>query len=325
MVAEAAEVSRTVASMALNGKPGVAAQARARVQAAAQRLGYEPDPIALELRTRRSPVIGLLVCNIANPYFNDILSGMQQVGTPRGIVVITMDSGHSEDVERRHIRYLVSRRVSGLAIAPVGEAAAVEEWRPMGDSPPVVLLNSSMKARSGIDHVAPDPQAVDLAFEHLWGLGHRLIGFLSAPHSLASDRDRLHHYRELCRRHGVPELTLHTELNPAAIESRIVAAFDEPEPPTAVITNSDWSAQHVYLALRSRGLEPGRDLSVVGHDDLTSSALLWPPLTTIAVDRTALGAEAMNRLLGDAAGDYLAPVRLIERGSTRPPAGTGSG
>ncbi|MFT4216434.1 MAG: LacI family DNA-binding transcriptional regulator [Micropruina sp.] len=320
MVALAAEMSVAQTSMALNGKPGVAPETRARVLAAARRLGYVPDPIAQELRTGRSAVLALVVRNVANPYFNDILSGMQAAALDHGVAVIMMDSDYSEDHERRHIRYLLSRRVCGLAIAPVGVAAAVEEWRAAQPASPVVLLNSSVRPKGGMDRIAPDPRAVDLAFDHLWGLGHRRIGFLSAPHSLMSDRDRLNRYLGRCRKHRVAPTTLHTELREAAITSRLLDALADPlERPTAVITNSDWSAHYVYRAARSCGLEIGRDLSVVGHDDLTSSELLAPALTTLRLDRRAIGAEVVHHLRGVHTGDHLAPVELVVRDSSGPP------
>lgn len=320
MVARAADVSMTQTSMALNGKPGVATETRARVLAVARELGYVPDPIAQELRTGRSAVLALVVRNVVNPYFNDVLSGMQAAALEHGVAVMMMDSDYSEDHERRHIRYLLSRRVSGLAIAPVGVAAAVEEWRSAQPDAPVVLLNSSVQPKGGMDHVAPDPRAVDLAFDHLWQLGHRRIGFLSAPRSLMSDRDRLDRYQARCRKYGVPALTLHTELREAAITSRLLDALADPiDRPSAVITNSDWSAHYVYRAARASGLEIGRDLSVVGHDDLTSSELLAPALTTLRLDRRAIGAEVVHHLRGVRAGDHLAPVELVVRDSSGPP------
>ncbi len=320
MVAQAADVSVSQTSMALNDRPGVAPETRARVVAAALELGYVPDPIARELRTGRSAVFALVVRNVANPYFNDVLSGMQAAALEHGVAVMMMDSDYSEDHERRHIRYLLSRRVSGLAIAPVGVAAAVDEWRAAQPQAPVVLLNSSVQPDAGMDHVAPDPAAVDLAFDHLWELGHRRIGFLTAPYSLMADGDRLERYLARCRQNGIAPLTLHTELRGAAITTRLLDALADPlERPSAVITNSDWSAHSVYRAARDCGLEIGRDLSVVGHDDLTSSEFLAPALTTLRLDRRAVGAEAVRHLRGERAGDYLAPVHLVVRDSSGPP------
>lgn len=320
-VADAAGVSKSLASFALNGRPGVSDENRDIVLRVARELGYVPDAIARELRTGTAAMFGLIVRNVENPFFNDLLIGMQEVAFERDISIIAVDSRYSIDRERRHIRSLAARRVGGLAIAPVGDAEAVEEWRALRPGARTVLVNSSMKGDDpSVMHVSPDNDAaVTKAFEHLHALGHRRIAFLTAPPQLMSDADRYRRYTQLCAEYGVSQLPLFSPLQSTAIVEHLLAALDHAERPTAIITNSDFSANYIYTAAQMRGLRIGFDLSVVGHDDLDTSAHLAPGLTTLRLDRRALGSRAFARLTGEESGNHVEPVTLVERASSGPP------
>jgi DNA-binding LacI/PurR family transcriptional regulator len=318
-VADAAGVSTALVSFALNGRPGVSEAKRTMILRVADELGYQVNPAARELRTGRIELMGLVVRNIANPFFNDVLAGMQHAAFEAEVTVVAMDSDYSGERERVHVQRLAARRVSGLAVAPVGAGGVVEQWRRLAPGGRLVLLNTCSSIAGGAPTVSPDAHAaVTGAFEHLWELGHRRIGFLTAPPELMADRDRFSRYEDLCAERSVPSLPLFADLHTSAIERRVAAALEGPEPVTAIITNSDFAAHRVYLTARRLGLTVGRDLSVVGHDDLESSVLLDPPLTTVAVDRRRIGGEIFRRLNGDADDDFRAPVRLVERSSTGP-------
>lgn len=320
-IAGAAGVSTSLVSLALNGKSGVSDVRRDEIRKIAEDLGYQPDPVARELRTGSVSMIGLLVRNVSNPFFNDLLAGMQQAAFEQGVTIVAMDSEYSEDRERRHIRHLAARRVDRLAIAPIGRAASLDEWQRLRPDARTVLINAGPQMYPDLPHVAPHAgQAVGLAFDHLWQLGHRTIGFLSAPISLMSDEDRYQHYLSLCGRRGVEPRPIFSDLQGEAIRNRMVTELEAPQRPTAVITNSDWSAHYVYLAARDLGLMIGTDVSVVGHDDLDTSQLLEPALTTLAVDRRELGRQAFARLASVDDTAYAGPVRLIARTSSGPPA-----
>ncbi len=319
MVAVAAGVSPTLASFALNGKSGVSKEKREEILRVATELGYQPDPLARELRTGKTQMFGFIVRNFANPFFNDVLAGMQEAAFKDGITIIAMDSHYSQERERSHIHNLSARRVNNLAIAPVGGAESIMPFLAHMPNSRIVLVNSSMNVTAGAPHVSPDAvSAVTQAFEHLWNFGHRRIAFLSAPLKLMSDVDRYTTYRDLCATHAVPALPIFSNLDASGIVQNVELALTRAEPPTAIITNSDFSAQYVYIAAGMLGLTVGRDLSIVGHDDLDTSRLFNPPMTTLGLDRTRLGHEVYGRLTGASTGDYREPVKLIVRSSTGP-------
>lgn len=319
MVAAAAGVSPTLASFVLNGKPGASVKKREKILRIADELGYQPDPLARELRTGKTQVYGFIVRNFPNPFFNDVLAGMQEAAFDDDITIIAMDSNYSQERERSHIRNLSSRRINKLAIAPVGISESITPWSTLMPNSQIVLVNSSMTSDTGVPHVSPDAvSAVTQAFDHLWGLGHRRIAFLSAPPELMSDVDRYAAYQKLCSAHDAPSLPIFSTLDANGIVPNVQLALTEGEPPTAIITNSDYSAHYVYIAARNVGVKIGLELSVVGHDDLDTSRLLDPPLTTLALDRIKLGHEVYKRLKGTSVDDYKGAVELIVRASTGP-------
>jgi LacI family transcriptional regulator len=320
-VAKAAGVSVASASFALNGQPGVAPNTRARILQVAESLGYRANPQAQALRRGRTNVFGLVVRDLADPFFLDVLLGAEQVAGTVGASLLVLDSQLSRELEERQVREMAARLVQGLAVAPVGAGESFRLWRSLRPGAPVVALNAAVDGVAGVSRVAPDTAtAVDVPVRRLAELGHRSIAFLSAPRPLVADQERLRQYRATMRALGLPPLVMHAELSPTGVQEATVRLLRRSPRPTAVVTSSDYTALAVYRAVRELGLEVGPDLSVVGHDDLPTSELLDPPLSTLRVDRRAMGRELMVRLLADDMhDDYVAPVEYVERESVQAP------
>ena len=322
-VARAAGVSVASASVALNGRSGVAEQTRARILETAQRLGYRANPQAQALRRGRTTTYALVVRNLANPFFLEVIGGAEEVAAGASATLVVADSQYSPDAERRHVREMAGRQCAGLAIAPVGSGESVHLWRSLTPQATTVTLNAATEPIGGVTRVAPDNRtAVEAPMRRLAELGHRHIAFLSAPRALMADPDRLRHFRRMARRLGVRGSVLYAPLSIGDVQAAAGRMLSRPDRPTAVITNSDHTALGVYQAARDLGLRVGRDVSVVGHDDLPTSELLDPPMTTLRIDRRAMGRAVMERLLDPArTDDHVEPVELVERGSTAPPVG----
>lgn len=320
-VAHLAGVSVASASFALNGQPGVAEDTRQRILAAAERLGYRANPQAQALRRGRTTTYGFVVRNFANPYFLDVLSGAEQVAVEAGATLLILDSRYSLKRETLHVREMAAQRLAGLAIAPVGNGESIRLWQELRPGAPVVALNASAEGIAGVSRVGPDNAlAVSLPMRRLAELGHSSVAFLSAPRHLMADPDRLRHFRRLSRELGLCPKIMYSPLTIADVRSAALTSLAAPGAATAIITNSDYTAYGVYKAARQLSLRVGPGVSVIGHDDLPTSELLDPPLATIRVDRREMGAEVMMRLLEQVpAGDFIAPVELIERPSLRPP------
>jgi LacI family transcriptional regulator len=320
-VASAAEVSVASASFALNGQAGVAPQTRARILAVAESLGYRANPQAQALRRGRTNTFGLVVRNFSNPFFLDVMLGAEQVAGEVGASLLVLDSQYSPELEEQQVREMASRHVQGLAIAPVGAGESIRLWQSLRPGAPAVALNAEIEGIDGVSRVRPDNRtAVEEPVRRLAELGHTSIAFLSAPRPLVADQDRLRCYRQTVRGLGLDALVMYAELSPAGVQEATARLLARPNRPTAVVTNSDYAAHGVYKAARELALEVGPVVSVVGHDDLPTSELLDPPLSTVHVDRRAMGRELMVRLLDETVReDYVAPVEYVERASVQPP------
>jgi LacI family transcriptional regulator len=322
-VAKMAGVSVASASFALNGQPGVADDTRRRILAAAQELGYRANAQAQALRRGRTTTYGFVVRNFANPFFLDVLSGAEEVAIAAGATLLAVDSRYSLDRERGHVQEMAGQRLAGLAIAPVGTGESLRLWQELRPGAPVAAVNASVARITGVCRVRPDNRAaVELPMRRLAGLGHTSVAFLSAPRRLMADPDRLRQFRRQCRALGLRGTVVYSPLTITDVQQAAAVLLAGPDAPTAVITNSDYTAHAVYKAARELRLRVGPDVSVVGHDDLPTSELLDPPLATIRLDRKEMGRALMRRLLGEVApDDYIAPVELISRASLQSPAG----
>ena len=320
-VARMAGVSVATASLALNGQPGVADETRRRTLAAAEQLGYRANPQAQALRRGRTTTYGFVVRNFANPFFLEVLSGAQQVAAESGATLVVLDSRYSLERERRHVQEMAAQRVAGLAIAPVGSGESIRLWQELRPEAPVVALNGSADGITGISRVSPDSTAaVELPMRRLAELGHTSVAFLSAPPALMADPDRLRHFRRLARQLGLRPRVMYSLLTIADVQRASVTLLSSRDAPTAIITNSDYTAHAVYKAARELSLPVGPGVSVIGHDDLPTSELLDPPLATIRMDQRAMGRALMMRLLEPGPpDDYIAGVELIQRASLQPP------
>jgi LacI family transcriptional regulator len=320
-VARLAGVSVASVSFALNGQPGVADHTRRRILAAAAELGYRANPQAQALRRGRTTTYGLVIRNFSNPFFLEVLTGAEQAASEAGATLLLLDSQYSVERERMLVREMAAQRLAGLAIAPVGKGESVRLWQELRPGTPVVALNAAVEGVAGVSRVYPDNAAgVELAMRRLAVLGHSCAAFLSAPRGLVADPDRLRHFRRLARELGVQPVVMRSPLTIVDVRKASGTLLARRDAPTAVITNSDYTALGIYKTARDLSLRIGPDVSVIGHDDLPTSELLDPPLATIRLDGREMGRALMARLLGGAAaGDYVAPVELVERASLQAP------
>ena len=308
-VAKEAGVSAPQASLALNGQGRVAASTTRRVREAAERLGYRPNPVARALRSGTASSVGLVTRNLSNSYFLDVLRGMEEVTSAQDTSVVVMDSGYDVDRELEAVRRMAEHEVRALAIAPVGSSASVEWWRQNRPGQPLVLIN--VAPAPAVLSVGPDNvAAVEVAVDHLADRGHRRIAFVCAPEGGVADDDRTATFTARTRERGIEGVVVHTSLQFDAVQGAVAGLLADPAGPRTFLMNSDYTASAVYRAARAAGLVVGRDVSVVGHDDIPTSELLAPALTTVAFDRREVG-RAAARLLLDAGGRAPAsPVRL---------------
>ncbi len=320
-VAARAGVSVAQASFALNGRGRVAPATAERIRRAADELDYQVDRRARELRTGRRSLYGVVIRNMRNPFFLDVLRGMEVRAHREGASLLILSSDYDIAREESVLRRLGTEGVGGVAITPIGREGPLSAWLPRHPDVPVVAFNCTpdpdLSGPGGrVSTVGPDDDAaVSLALEHLRARGHRGATLVTAPEGLAADGGREEEFHRRCAAWGLAGTVVRCPLDHENVARMTTERLTSTEGHEAFVLNSDHLGIAVYDAARSLGLRVGSDVSVIGHDDLPTSALLDPGLTTLRLDRELLGDHIMRLLTGSGTETVRLPVRLMDRGS----------
>jgi LacI family transcriptional regulator len=329
MVAQRAGVSLGTASNVLNRPHLVSETTRDRVLRAMEELDYVPNVGARQLRQGRSHLIGVLVLDISNPFWGEVVRGAEAVASEAGQVIIVCNAGESTVKEDYALRALTEHRVDGLLIAPVAPDEDRLERLQRGGMEVVLLDYPS--SRPTLRSVAVDDiHGGALATEHLLELGHTHIAFVgSTTIHWGADRrigvDRALKAAGLDPAEHVFEV-LTTALTSGEGERAANVIVDADPRPTAVVCVNDVLALGVLRGLNRRGLRVPQDISVVGYDDVPFAAALSPPLSTVQQWPYRLGETAARLMLEadrdgheDAERHVVFEPKLVVRDSTAPP------
>lgn len=326
-VAQAAGVSRATASLVIRKSPLVADETRRKVEEAMERLGYVYNMGAASMRAARSNTVGVIVPNLTNPFFAEMLAGIEQALDAAGMIVVLANNRESAANQRTILQRMRERGVDGVIVCPAAEARAAmlakaEEWQ----LPLVQVLRhvSDMKGDyAGTDYAGGMRQAVD----HLVALGHRRIAFAAGGPVHSAYRERLAGFLTAMADHALdPEIRLDVPLGPFGSPASAEILLHHPARPTAAICFNDIMAAGLANGLVDLGIRVGPAFSIVGFDDLAEAELVRPRLTSIATFPGEIGANAARLLLsrletpGRADQRVINLTRLVERQSTAAPA-----
>jgi LacI family transcriptional regulator len=297
-VAELAGVSITTVSHVVNSTRSVAPETKARVLAAVEQTGYTGDAIARSLVTGGTRTLGVAISLVANPYFAELLRSMEHEITRSGYTLVLADTHDSPDVEQAAVRTLRSRRVDGLILTPSPGATVLRELRQL--QIPLVLVDRLTTAQD-IDQIGPENiYATSGLVQHLASVGHRRVGMISGAEGLATTTERVLGYRLGLGRAQLtwdPALVVSGESAAAPAAAALGQMLALESPPTAVVAGNNVMLSGVLHECRARGLKVGRDLAVVGYDDVDWADLVDPPVTTVAQPIAEMGRTAVRMLL----------------------------
>ncbi len=297
-VARRAGVSVATVSHVVNGTRPVRPDTRAAVLAAIEELGYTHNTLARSLVTSRTRSIGLAVSAISNPYFTEILQGVEAGALEAGYSLLIADPHDDPRHERKVVQLLHERRVDGMIVAPSAEPAEMVDYVTKRQIPTVFL---DRLVDDGFDQVCAESAGpVRRLVEHLAGAGHTRIGLIAGLPGLSTTTERVEGYRAGLRARGLPfapELLAggNSEAEGAQDATRHLLAA--PAPPTAIITANNAMTIGALQALRALGLEVPRDIALACFDDFAWADLFTPRLTAIARPSRELGAAAVRLLL----------------------------
>jgi DNA-binding LacI/PurR family transcriptional regulator len=298
-VARRANVSAATISRVLNGSDKVKAATRERVRKIIDDLHYVPNPSARNLRAGKSKLFGLIVSDINNPFFPELIDDFEGHARENGIDVIFTHTNYQSDRLDQCLRRLIERNVDGIAICTSETNEAALHFAARHHRPFVLMNQEGVRTPYNnihVDHVSGAFEAV----RHLTSLGHRRIGFISGPGSFESTRNRKEAFYDAMKRSRVRvdeqwmiEGDLHIEGGQAAMEQLL----RKPSRPTALLCTNDLMAFGVLRTARDHKLSVPQDLSIIGFDNLPVCDLVTPPLSSVDIPRRQIASHAFRMLL----------------------------
>lgn len=309
-VARLAAVSISSVSNVLNGRSKrMRASTQERILQAITTLGYTPNLAARQLKTGQSPIIGLIVPSVANPFFGYFTRQIEEVALAKGYQVLLGNSDRNPDRERRYAEelwgYGVKGMIFGSSLAEIDHLQAI-----INKGMHVVAFDRQNQEKDSVamDHIGVDNvQAMRLITKHLIALGHKRIGFISGPIRTVSRLDRLKGYRSSLEEAGLPfdEALVWEGASINFGDAEMVqlgrqgahTLLSTAKPPSAIIAINDMYAFGVYAGARDLGLKIPDDVSVTGVDDIVLAEVAEPPLTTVQQPMGKIARLAVERLV----------------------------
>jgi LacI family transcriptional regulator len=298
-VAQHAQVSVTTVSHVVNQTRFVSEKTRARVLTAIEELKFVPSALARSLRNNSTQTIGMMIPNCSNPYFAEIVRGIEDACFEAGFNVILCNSDDNPLKQAQYIRVMHEKQVDGLIVLSSGGDDELGDLLREVDVPKVLVDRE-------VDQLAVDLVELNheaggyLAMQHLLALGHRRVACITGPLALSSAAQRLRGYRRALDEAGLaanPDHEFVADFTSAGGYAAMQHLMSLAKPPTAVFACNDLMAIGAMCAAASVGLRVPQDLSVIGFDDIALAAFSSPPLTTIAQPKHQLGRLAARILL----------------------------
>jgi DNA-binding LacI/PurR family transcriptional regulator len=323
-VAKKARVSTATVSRTINDSTKVKPATAARVRKAIEELNFFPNTHARTLVSGRSRILGLIISDITNPFFPDLVKSFEDQAVQRGKEVIIGNTDYNPKRMAGCIRRMVERKVDGVAImtSETDPALMTELTR---RNIPTVFMDTGKPGPHSANIQIDYAQGIREAVQHLIALNHRRIAFITGPMNLESARTRCTGFISALKALDLFDETLiqtgNHRIEGGASAMRTLLKLEHR--PTAVIASNDLTAIGALGAIHEMGLKVPDDISLIGFDDISFAHLTQPPLTTVILSRTELAIMAFAALDALIHGKYASlkdltvPTHLVMRGSTR--------
>lgn len=314
-IARIAKVSHTTVSRALNDKSRIRNETKEKILSIAKELGYRPNFIARSLVMRRTRTLGLVITNIANPFYTELAQGIEKTATKLGYSIILCSTQSNISTEKQYIEMLRSKGVDGIIFSsahmedPNIVMLAEEEF-------PIIMVNRRTyhpTVKEKIDYVGVDNILGGfMAVEHLTRLGHKRIGVIGGSAESSVGLERLDGGKKALETYGLKQrddFFLEGNFLKRSGYQRAKQFLKMAEMPTAIFATNDYMALGVYQAILEEGLRIPEDMALIGFNDIEFSSMRGIELTTIGQKKFEMGAIAVEML-----------VEKIEKGDDRPSA-----
>ena len=298
-VAKAAKVSVGTVSNVLNRPEVVAPETLARVQGTIKDLGFVPNGFARHLRSGHSRTLGLIVPDVANPFFTEVARGVEDAASKRDYAVFLCNSDESASKEDRYINVLIEQQVRGVLITPTDvKSDRLDAMRARGIA--VALVDREIKGRKQCSVSVDDVHGGQLGIEYLTGLGHTDIAWVCGPDSIPQVADRGAGVAKAAKFAGAKVETIRVSLmNTTQGEEAAKKILALKTTPTAIFCANDLVALGVMRTLRENKFKIPEQVSVLGYDDIEFAASAAVPLSSISQPAYQMGVTAADLLLNE--------------------------
>ena len=330
-IAKLAGVSKATVSRVVNERPeGVGTETRARVKVVIEQAGFQVSGVARGLATGKSRSVGLIIPDIANPFFPMMVRGIQAALHPRGYSLFLCDSDRDIGKEKEHVRVLLEKHVDGVILSSTQSDCDCQLDLLDARSVPYVLLDRIIEARAdGAGVYVDNRMGARMAADYLFAGGCRRLLFLNGPEDLSLSKLRGMGVQDACRGRGADQASIRylygdysVAGGEAALDAALEAAAGIPDF-DAVFAGNDMMAIGAMRSLKRHGIRIPEEVEVVGFDDVEGASLVDPPLTTVAQPAFRMGRGSAELLLSLMDGMkppkptiVMEPV-LVVRGTTR--------
>jgi LacI family transcriptional regulator len=284
----------------INESQKVRSETRRRVEQAIAELGYVPSRLARGLSRQRTGTLAVIVPDVANPFFTQVVRAAEEVARRGGYGVILCDTRADLSVERDVVEELIAHRVEGIVIAPVSDRSTAHLRRLDEFQVPCVLVDRTLPGVERDAVVGDSFAGAQRLVEHLIALGHRRIGLIVESNQVSTARDRRRGYEAALAAADValdPSLVVETAVDPVGGAEGMRRLLELEQPPTAVFTVNNLVALGAIEAVRGAGLEVPDDVALVCFDDIEYASRLYPFLTVLEQPAETFGTVATQLLL----------------------------
>jgi len=312
-VAKLAGVSTTTVSYVINKTGFLTEQTRARVLKAINELDYRPNIVARSLRSKKTGTVGLILCDLMNPFFAEVLQGIETyLGKKRYNIIVT-DTDYNIDKEKQSIEMFYSKRVDGVIFVPGGDNDEHLRFLTEQDIP-VVLLDKRVESLNVDVVLVNNVEGSKQLIEHLISLGHERIGIITGPLNSTTGKERLEGYLKALRNHSIPEDRDLIKIGDFKKQSGYLLTlelFSLASPPTVIFACNNLLGLGAMEALKEREIRIPEEIGLVIFDDLPWFKYVDPPLTVVAQPSFRLGETAAQLLVNQIRKKRKKPKKVI--------------
>ena len=300
-IAQQLNLSKSTVSRALRDSSEIGAETKKRVLELAQQLDYNPNPVALSLLSSQTNDIGVIVPDIANPFFGIVIAGIEDVAFAQGYHVVIYQSHDDYEREVLNVKHIYNRRKDGLLVAVAATTNDYSHFKNLHERGfPIVFFDRICEEIQTHQVSVDDFEGAYKATEHLINQGCTKIAHISGPAHLLISRRRLHGYRAALLDYGLPiddalVVPADYNINSGLLATQHLLAMGLQ--PDGIFAGSDNIAIGCHAAIRAAGLSMPQDIALVGFSDLPMAALLNPPLSSVAQPSFEMGRLAAELLI----------------------------